>query len=134
MKNMLIALLLFAAVSTNAQTSASEVQTDSVEVQIIQLPDSTVVGTLTGKKLRREIGAAGVKIASEDGRVELIFPADALDKATEISNRSVTNLIVNGNKSYQFEPPGTRFSLCASLTFVLLSHIFLFATFKKQIQ
>lgn len=110
MKKILILLLLFAALSVNAQTDTTEVQTDSAEIRIIILPDSTTIGAPDGKSVSKEIGPAGGKIVSDDGRVELIFPEGALSVNTFISIQPIVNLIPNGNgKAYGFEPSGIRF-------------------------
>jgi hypothetical protein len=58
---------------------------DSVEVRVIELPDSTAIGAPDGKPVSKEIGPAGGSITSDDGRVELIFPEGALTTATVIS-------------------------------------------------
>jgi hypothetical protein len=118
MKKILILLLLFAVLSANAQTDTTGVQTDSVEIQIITLPDSTAIGAPDGKSVSKEIGLAGGKIVSYDGRVELIFPAGALSINTPISIQPIVNLIPNGNgKAYRFEPSGTRFLKPVELIF-----------------
>jgi hypothetical protein len=116
-KKILISLFLFAALSANAQSNAATTETDSVEVQLVQLPDSTALGTPTGKKVSKEIGTSGGTIISDDGRIELVFPPDALDKATEISIQPVTTMIPNGNKSYQFEPSGLQFKKPVQIIF-----------------
>jgi hypothetical protein len=108
MKKILIALLFF-TVSASAQISTEKTETDLVEVKFIQLPDSTATGTPNGKKVSKEIEPTGGAISSADGRVELIFPANALTRTTEISIQPVTSVIPSGNKAYQFEPSGTQF-------------------------
>ena len=81
-----------------------------MQVKLVQLPDSTAVGAPDGKAVSKEIGGAGGTIISDDGRVELIFPAGALTEKKMISIQPVVNLIPNGNgKGYQFEPSGTQF-------------------------
>jgi hypothetical protein len=118
MKKILILLPLFAVLSANAQTDTTEVQTDSVEVQMITLPDSTAIGAPDGKSVSKEIGPAGGKIVSDDGRVELNFPEDALSINTTISIQPIVNLIPNGNgKAYQFEPSGIKFQKPVQLIF-----------------
>jgi hypothetical protein len=79
-------------------------------MRTIGLPDSTAIGKPEGKLVSKEIGPAGGTIISDDGRVELIFPAGTLTKETNISIQPIINLLPNGNgKGYQFEPSGTRF-------------------------
>lgn len=87
----------------------TQAQSDSVKTQI-KLSDSTGFGTPDGTLISKEIGADGGQIASEDGRVELIFPVGALAKNTLISIQPRTNLSPNGvGKSYWFEPSGIQF-------------------------
>lgn len=118
MKKFFISLWLFVAiVSANAQTDTKEPEADSVEVQFVQLPDSTVIGSTKGKKVSKEIGPTGGTIVSEDGKIELIFPADALNKLTEISIQAAESVIPNGNKAYQFEPSGIQFQKPVQLIF-----------------
>ena len=70
-----------------------------------KLSDSTGFGTPEGKLISKEIGVDGGQIVSEDGRVELIFPAGALAKNTIISIQPRTNPAPNGvGRSYWFEP------------------------------
>src|SRR6185503_12502975 len=90
-------------------STVSQAQSDSVKMQI-NLSDSTGFGTPDGKPISKEIGVDGGQIASEDGRVELIFPLGALAKNTIISIQPRTNLAPNGvGKSYWFEPSGIQF-------------------------
>ena len=118
MKKILTLVLLLSLLSANAQTDSTELQTDSVEVQMIALPDSTAIGTPDGKLVSNEIGPAGGKIVSDDGRVELNFPEGALSESTTISIQPVVNLITNGNgKAYQFEPSGIKFQKPVQLIF-----------------
>jgi hypothetical protein len=116
-KKILISVVLFAALSTSAQTNVAIRETDSAEVQLVQLPDSTGSGIPTGKKVIKEIGTSGGTIVSDDGRIELIFPVDALAKTTEISIQPITTILPNGNKSYQFEPSGIQFNKPVQIIF-----------------
>jgi len=117
MKKILGALLLFFSLSVHAQTGTAKEQidttagnADSVEVRVAVLPDSGATGAADGNIISKQIGSSGGKIISEDGRIELIFPAGALSKTTNISIQPIVNLLPNGNgKGYQFEPSGTRF-------------------------
>lgn len=115
MKRIFIVLLFFSTLSVHAQTDTSA--TDSIEVQITQLPDSTVIGAPTGKKVSKEIGPAGGSIISEDGKIELVFPANALAKETTVSIQANESIIPNGNKSYHFEPSGIQFKKPVTLIF-----------------
>lgn len=115
MKRILIAILLFAVLFTNAQTGI--IEKDSLDVKIVGLPDSTAIATPTGKKLSREISVSGGKIISDDGKLELIFPPGALDKTTEISIQPIDASIPNGNKGYHFEPSGIQFQKPVQIIF-----------------
>ncbi len=110
-------LLLASAVSANAQTDTTQIESDSVEVKIVPLPDSTALGTPMGKKVSKEIGTSGGTIVSDDGKLELIFPADALTKPTQISIQPITTVIPNGNKAYHFEPSGIQFQKPVQIIF-----------------
>lgn len=102
----------------HAQESKTKVQTDSIELKTIQLPDSTAIGAPDGKLVNKEIGPSGGTIASDDGKVELIFPAGALKANTVISIQPITNLLPNGSgKAYRFEPSGIRFTKPVELIF-----------------
>ncbi len=93
-------------------------QTDTGKLRIILPPDSTSIGAADGKLASKEIGAAGGTIASEDGRVELNFPAGALKTATTISIQPTKNLAPNGaGKSYSFEPSGIKFEKPVEIIF-----------------
>jgi hypothetical protein len=115
MKKLQILSMLFFSLNVQAQIDTTEgdltgVAADSVEMRTIGLPDSTAIGKPDGKLVSKEISSAGGTIISDDGRVELIFPAGTLTKETNISIQPITNLLPNGNgKGYQFEPSGTRF-------------------------
>ncbi len=99
-----------------AQGSNSET-TDSLEVKVIALPDSSSIAAPSGKLVSAEIGPAGGTISSADGEIQLIFPADALTEATKISIQSAECLLPNGNKAYRFEPSGIQFQKPVQLIF-----------------
>jgi len=92
------------------QENKTEIQTDSIKVKLVQLPVITKFGTPDGNLASKDIGPSGGTIASEDGKVELIFPEGALKSTATISIQPTTNLVQNGNgKAYQLEPSGTQF-------------------------
>ena len=96
----------------------TQAQSDSLKTKIAKLSDSTGFGTPDGKVISKEIGADGGQIASEDGRVELIFPTGSLAKNTVISIQPRTNLAPNGvGKSYWFEPSGIQFEKPVQINF-----------------
>lgn len=111
MKRILTILILFSSSHVQAQADTTEAQSDSVEIKIVELPDSTAIGAPDGKLVSKEIDSSGGTIASDDRRVELIFPAGALTTPTTISIQPIVNLIPNGNgKGYRFEPSGLHFT------------------------
>lgn len=79
---------------------------DSIELRFVPLPDSTSLGTPAGNKTSKLIGPDGGIISSDDGKLELVFPAGALDIATDISIQPITLVIPNANKAYQFRTFG----------------------------
>src|SRR5262245_62015585 len=102
-------LQIIAMLTGNAQSDSTQLQTDSVEVKVIGLPDSSDIGVPNGKQVRQEISVSGGTIISDDGRVQLNFPPGALTETTTISIQPVNNKIPNGNKAYRFEPSGLQF-------------------------
>jgi hypothetical protein len=103
MKKILVSFFIFSSICTNAQI-------DTSQKRFSQSRDSTGFGVPNGKVSAKEIGASGGTIASEDGRVELIFPAGALTAATNISIQPTTNMLIHGSgNAYQFEPSGIQF-------------------------
>jgi hypothetical protein len=93
-------------------------QIDTGKFRIISPPDSTPIGAPDGKLVSKEIDADGGTIASDDGRVELNFPAGALKTATTISIQPTKNLAPNGaGKSYSFEPSDIKFEKPVEIIF-----------------
>lgn len=85
-------------------------QVDSSKIKYSLPSDSTVLGTPDGKLVGQQIGSTGGRIVSDDGRIELVFPAGALTTNTTISIQPTTNPAPNGTgKAYWFEPSGTQF-------------------------
>ena len=111
MKKNLLFLVMLISLSTWAQT-------DTSGIKFIDLPDSTGFGTPNGKLVTKEIGASGGMIASEDGRIELIFPEGALTTNATLRIQPVTNLAPNGTgKAYLFEPSGIQFNKPVQIVF-----------------
>lgn len=118
MKKLLIIFPLIFSVCSKAQIDSTEVETDSIEIKYVVLPDSTDIGAPDGKPVSKEIGTAGGKIISDDGRVELIFAEGALSINTVISIQPIVNLMPNGNgKAYQFAPSGIQFKKPVQIIF-----------------
>jgi hypothetical protein len=108
MKKILTPFLFILSLYANAQK----------DTMGIRFSDSTAIGTPDGKLMSRQIGPQGGNIASDDGRVELIFPAGALTSNTVISIQPTTNLAPNGvGKSYWFEPSGIQFKKPVQIIF-----------------
>src|ERR1700730_3027063 len=81
-------------------------------------PTQTGIGTPVGDLVSKTIGKDGGTISSADGNAELIFPAGALDVATEISIQAITNTVPNGfGNSYSFLPEGIKFLQPVTLKF-----------------
>lgn len=110
--------VLFFSLGVHAQADTTKLQADTSGIKFIEVSDSTGFGTPDGKLVSKEIGGAGGTIVSEDGKVELNFPADALATNTVISIQPATNLAPNGTgKSYQFEPSGIQFKKPVQIIF-----------------
>lgn len=102
MKKIIFFSFLFISLAASAQDDATE---DTVATPVI-----TAVGKPDGKKTEIKLTKDGGRLISSDGMVELIFPAGAISKKTDISIQPITNLMPNGNgKAYRFEPSGIQF-------------------------
>lgn len=85
-------------------------QPDPAQIKFVAPSDSTALGIPDGKFASKQIGVTGGRIVSDDGRVELIFPAGALTSTATISIQPTTNPLSNGaGRAYWFEPSGTQF-------------------------
>lgn len=110
--------LLSISLCTYAQTGTPPIESDSLEVQLIDLPKATSVGVPYGKLASQEIGPSGGTLTSADGRIRLNFPAGALSSATMISIQPSTHSLPNGSgTAYRLEPSGTRFAKPVELIF-----------------
>lgn len=79
---------------------------------------ATEVGAPDGEIVTKAIGPDGGTISSSDNRVQLVIPAGALAKPTEISIQPITNQAPHGlGLAYRFLPDGTTFAKPASLIF-----------------
>jgi hypothetical protein len=118
MKKILVSSILFFSLSGYAQMDSTNALTDTSQVKFIVPSDSTTIGTPNGTLISKQIGPAGGKIVSDDGRIELIFPPDALTESTSISIQPTTNPAPNGaGKAYQFEPSGIQFKKPVQIIF-----------------
>ena len=118
MKKILSVSLLFFSLNVHAQIDSTNVSADTSKIKFIEPPDSTGFGTPDGQLTSKDIGLAGGTIVSADGRVELIFPPDALTANTNISIQPITNLAPNGaGKAYRCEPSGIQFKKLEQFVF-----------------
>lgn len=115
-KNRLARKVISAFLVFSCQALAA--QQDSSSIQFLVPPDSTALGTADGIRVSKEISADGGSIMSEDGRIELIFPAGALQRSENISIQPITNHAPNGTgKAYWFEPSGIEFKKPVQIIF-----------------
>src|SRR2546421_3484509 len=109
----IISLMLFSLISINIFSQA-----DSLKIRVIEPSDSSAIGIPDGKSISKEIGSAGGTIISDDGRIELIFPVEALTTSASISIQPTTNHAPNGTgKAYWFEPTGIQFKKPVQIIF-----------------
>ncbi|MBL8954524.1 MAG: hypothetical protein JNK82_27340 [Myxococcaceae bacterium] len=79
-------------------------------------PVVTAPGTVTGAALTADIGPAGGKLSTADGKVELIVPAGALTAMKQLSLTPITNgAPLNVGPALRFLPDGTTFTTPAKL-------------------
>src|SRR5690349_13179579 len=98
--------------------SASVAQSNDLTIKYLRMDSVTAVGKPTGEEVSQEIGKDGGTIMSDDGRIELMFPEDALNKKKKIKIQAVTNLAANGSgNAYQLEPSGLEFQKPVTLVF-----------------
>jgi hypothetical protein len=101
-KNWLLPLLFYAL--------SGAAQKDNTSIKYFTPHDSSAIGGPVGKMVSKEIGPAGGNLSSEDGRIEMIFPAAALTETKTISIQPVANLFDSAaGTAYQFEPSGLQF-------------------------
>jgi len=114
---MLIRLAAFSLLFLYLHLTVSA-QADNLTIRYLRMDSVTALGKPTGEQVSQEIGKDGGTIVSEDGRMELIFPADALNKKKKIKIQAVTNLAANGRgDAYQMEPSGIEFQKPVTLVF-----------------
>lgn len=110
MKKIAAFILLLVASNVSAQDDAAE---DTAATPVI-----TAVGKPAGRKTEIKINKDGGSLKSWDGMAELIFPAGAVSKKTNISIQPITNLMTNGNgMAYRFEPSGIQFQKLVQVIF-----------------
>jgi hypothetical protein len=78
----------------------------------------TPVGNSLGDITTVSIDRSGGTVRSNDGKLEIIFPADALDSKAQVSIQAIHNeLTDDDNGSYQLEPSGLTFKKPVQLIF-----------------
>jgi hypothetical protein len=103
-------ILIFISANAFAQNKAAE---DTAATSVV-----TAAGKPAGKKTEIKMTKDGGSLKSSDEMVELIFPAGAISKKTDISIQPITNLMNNGNgPAYRFEPSGIQFKQAVKLIF-----------------
>ena len=118
MKKMLFLSMLFLSSGAFSQIDSTSALTDTSKIKFIEPSDSTGFGAPDGTLASEQIGPAGGKIVSDDGRIELIFPPGAVIESTSISIQPTTNPAPNGaGKAYQFEPSGIQFKKPVQIIF-----------------
>ncbi|MFI5186851.1 MAG: hypothetical protein ACHQF0_09015, partial [Chitinophagales bacterium] len=101
MRNILLLIMIASCINLFAQD-------DSIDLKFA--PTLTEIGKPAGEKVSQKIDNNGGRIISSDGKIELVIPADAVPKKTDISIQPVTNTLSPGHASaYQLEPSGITF-------------------------
>jgi hypothetical protein len=104
-----VTLLLFSIIAS----AQNEVAEDSTAK-----PAITAIGIADGLKTETKIGKEGGRLASSDGKIELIVPQGAVSKKISFRILPITNMIPNGNgKAYRLEPSGIQFQKPVQLIF-----------------
>jgi hypothetical protein len=81
-------------------------------------PLVTPIGDLLGNAVTAKMDSKGGLVTSADGKLEIIFPAGALDVETPISVQATHNELTEDDEgSYQLEPSGLTFKKPLQLTF-----------------
>ena len=89
-----------------------------VSNKVSQPPAITPVGTPVGIAVSKALSSSGGSISSADGRIDLNFPAGALNGPTNISIQPVTSEAPGGlGNGYHLMPEGLVFSKAVTLTF-----------------
>lgn len=110
MKKIIGFTLLLACIHASAQ---NDPPADTIAKLII-----TPAGKPGGVKKEISVTKDGGSLRSSDGMLELIIPAGAVSKKTNISIQPITNLLTNGNgKAYRLEPSGIQFKKPVQLIF-----------------
>jgi len=81
-------------------------------------PLVTAFGQPVGDSVIQKVGPGGGTVKSADGKLEVIFPAGAVDAETFVGVRPIHNQLTDDdNGSYQLEPSGTTFKKPVQLVF-----------------
>jgi len=104
-------LLLIFTITVFSLYSCEKIIPDDPNSTNNQTPGPTPVGSAIGTVITKNIGSGGGTIASDDGNVELIFPAGALAANTDISIQPISNNAPGGfGNAYRFLPDGVKFA------------------------
>lgn len=98
---------------------ASEAQKpNDITFIVLRMDSVTAKGKPIGQTSTKEIDKNGGNIFSDDGRLELVFPEDAISKKRKISIQPLTSTVVNGRgPAYHLEPSGIRFEKPVTIIF-----------------
>ncbi|MGH2565121.1 MAG: hypothetical protein ACRDE5_11445, partial [Ginsengibacter sp.] len=109
----IILLLLLILIECNEVVTAQKNSTDTTDKPYIT-PFGKPVRNITTAK----IDSKGGMIKSENGKLEVIFPADALDAETTVSVQPIHNELTEDDEgAYQLEPSGMIFKKPVQLIF-----------------
>ncbi len=116
--NLLLALFLFTLVLSCNKENNDDETNNPAPAPAVFTPLVTAEGTPVGGSNAATIGMGGGSITSDDGRLQIIFPANALSVDTEISIQPITNFCPGGvGLAYELLPEGLQFSQPVALTF-----------------
>jgi hypothetical protein len=111
-------LMIFAVIALLSNGCKKSTSGSSVLTIPSGPPAVTAVGTPAGSPVTATIGPAGGKVLSADGRLELIFPANAVAADTDITIQPVSNTAPGGNGlAYHLMPDGAKFKIPVTLVF-----------------
>ena len=83
---------------------------------ISSTPDVTAAGNPIGAAKQQVVGPAGGTIVSEDGKLSLTIPSQALENEVTISMQPIESKLQTGLIAYRFLPHGLQFRKKAGIT------------------
>src|SRR5689334_22465447 len=109
---MRICLLLFGLCIQVCTTAQNRVDSSKLK------PVITAFGASVGNKTTQKIDTRGGRLRSADGKLEVTFPADAVDSEITVSVQPIHNqLTADDDGAYQLEPSGIIFKRPVQLVF-----------------